>query len=177
MNLVGGDQHFAALMTGGNSLYADITSANAHTLHLSAAAATDYRGVFSGDVNVSVEGTSATVFTGASTSVGTLTATNGANVTFAPDAKWVGDVRIAAGSRVTLQGAAFAEKKDLQIQGDGQIVAEAGVVQKLDAVYVDGQRIPGGSYNANSGAVRYRAHFPGAGVVRVAGEATLLLFR
>lgn len=177
MNLVGGDQHFAALMTGGNSLYADITSANAHTLHLSAAAATDYRGIFSGDVSVSVEGTSATVFAGASTSVGTLTATNGANVTFAAGAKWIGDVRIARGSRITLQGAALAEKKDIQIQGDGQIFAESGVVQKTGLVFVDGRRIPGGSYSANSGPERYRAHFPGAGFVRVAGEGTLLLFR
>ena len=177
MNLVGGDQHFAALTSGGNSPYADIASTNAHTLHLSAAAATDYRGVFSGNVNVSVEGTSATVFAGASTSVGTLTATNGANVTLGENARWVGDVRIAAGSRVTLQGAALDAKKDIQIQGDGQIVAEAGVVQKTGIVYVDGRRIAGGAYSANSGPERYRSHFPGAGIVRVAGEGSLFVFR
>lgn len=175
MNLVGGDQHFAALTAGDKSAQGNISSEAGHTLHLAATKATDYRGIFSGDVNVSVEGTEQTVFSGASTSVGTLTATNGANVTLAADAKWAGDVDIAAGSKVTLQGAALAKKKDIRIQGDGRIVAEAGVAVRVGYVYVDGLKVPGGWYGADSGDERFRSHFPGEGRVHVAGEGMVLV--
>ena len=99
MNLVTGDQHLKNII-GANSVgtttaKAVIYSQNGNTLHISAGAVTDYRGKFSGNVNVSIDGSGyTTTFSGASDTTGTLTLTNGGCLTLASGANWVGETSL-----------------------------------------------------------------------------------
>jgi hypothetical protein len=98
LNLVEGDQHFSGIYgkdNGSTTEKAVITSKNGNTLHISAEEETDYRGKFSGNVNVSVDGNAAaTTFYGASDTTGTLTLANGGCLTLASGANWVGSIEL-----------------------------------------------------------------------------------
>lgn len=95
MNLVTGDQHIKSIAGGDKTVKAVISSLNGNTLHISAEEETDYRGKFSGNVNVSIDGNAkATTFSGASDTTGTLTLADGGCLTLASGANWVGGIAL-----------------------------------------------------------------------------------
>ena len=104
MNLVTGDQHLMNILgkdadNGATTTKAVISSQNGNTLHISAGALTDYRGKFSGNVNVSIDGNAyTTTFSGASDTTGTLVLTNGGCLTLASGADWIGEISLPTDS-------------------------------------------------------------------------------
>ena len=94
-DLVTGAQKFSYL-TANNSENAVFTSSTAQDVLLDAASGDNtFKGRFTGNVNLRVDGAQTVRLAGASTSTGTLALTNGAKVVFTPTGSWAGRIAIA----------------------------------------------------------------------------------
>ena len=160
----------------------------------------EFRGVVSGPVTLSVEGSpdpvkivmSATEtliptqwLTGASTSSGALIATNSAIVAFKDGGRWSGtNVTVHAGSKIIVDsGKSLARAADVYLESDGKLVLPEGVTQRCRYLFLDGVRQGKGTWGSGeSGSPAVDTvdamHFEGKGVFRAVGEiGTALSFR
>ena len=157
-NLINGEQTFAYFSekTAGNSANAIITSASGQTLRLTNTSASTYAGKFSGNVNLSVQGSQTVTLSGQSDTTGTLALSNTAKVVLASSADWCGKLAFqnADGTQLlTLNG-------DISVSG----------------LRIAGTDMPDGTYGSSSSsapAANRLSCFAGSGTVTVAHDLVI----
>ena len=152
-NMPSNDQHIAYFANNNSSASGTtvINSSEGATLHVMCSAgasyAQDFKGTFTGKVALSLEGESPLTLSGASTSTGILSLSNGASLTLDSGANWAGPVSIASASEtLTLN-------------------CEAITVPEL---WINGVRQKSGIYGGeDSAATKKLAQLAGSGVINV----------
>ncbi|MCQ2391682.1 MAG: hypothetical protein MJ240_09690 [Kiritimatiellae bacterium] len=173
-DLDGHDQAAAELV--GRS--ATITSDEPATLHVLNNYSSGYNGgvfagVFAGKASLSCEGTekvSTVTLSGASTSSGTLTASNGCAVVITASGRWSGTVDIAAGSVVTTKSRmGLGEAGIVKLATGGQLNLDFTETNAIAALWLDGVPVSNNeTYGpVGSGADHELAGLGGTGMLSV----------
>ena len=133
-----------------------------------------WRSLFEGGVSLRKTGPCTVVFSNTTarvcTTTGGVTVAEGPLV-FAPAQQWpnVSLLGVEGGEMTVRAGAVLNPETRVSLSGSGVLRLDEGVVLRASELWVDGRRVPGGTYgSATSGAnTRFAAHFAGKGTLRV----------
>ena len=188
MDICGFDQTFWYLSASENCKNGKLTSSgeNPVTVHLALGTAVNamscsFYGKVTGPISISCEGPKPFKMMGVSTSDGSFSLTNQANVTFGVGSAWAGKrLSVAGGSTLTLEDVSFPEDVMVEIADDpddtlpkSRLVLLAN--QKIGSFVLNGEPVEQGKTigSVASGAdIQDDEHFGGAGQIAV-GEAQL----